>query len=200
MTPGERARSHTQSRERDEPEELRNPTPWPLLLFAVVMVGWGVWYYFDNAGFPLAAGDRRTPVQVLAADQVDGAQVYAANCAACHQANGQGLTGVFPPLAASRWVLGSSERLAQIMLYGIQGPIEVQGATYNGVMPAFAHLSDAELAAVTSHVRSSWGNAADPLVPAVIARAREATAGRGGPWSGGEELDAAFPKADSRAD
>jgi len=196
MTPGERERSHTQSRERDEPEELRNPTPWPLLLFSLVMVGWGVWYYFDNAGFPLAAGDRRTPVQAPAANEIDGAQVYAANCVACHQADGQGLTGVFPPLAASRWVLGSTGRLAQIMLFGIQGPITVRGATYNGVMPAFAHLSDEELAAVTSHIRSSWGNDAAPLTPADIARAREAAAGRSGPWGGGEALEAAFPDAD----
>lgn len=192
MTPRQEGRQRTQSREQGEPEELRNPTPLPLLLLAVVMVSWGVWYYFANAGFPLAAGDRRTPVREPTLDQVDGAQVYAANCVACHQASGAGLAGVFPPLQGSRWVLGSGERLVQIMLYGIQGPIEVQGAVYNGVMPAFARLSDAELAAVTTHIRSSWGNAAEPIQPQDIAVGRERYPERTASWGGGEELLAVF--------
>lgn len=192
MTPREERQRKTQRRERDEPEELRNPTPLPLLLLAVVMVAWGVWYYFANAGFPIAAGDRRTPIKAPTLDQVDGAQVYAANCVACHQANGGGLDGVFPPLAGSRWVLGSSERLVQIMLYGIRGPIEVRGTVYNGVMPAFARLSDAELAAVTTHIRSSWGNSAGAIAPEAIATGRERDPERTEPWGGGEELKAVF--------
>ncbi|EAQ96591.1 c-type cytochrome [Congregibacter litoralis] len=192
MTPQQKNRARTQSRERDEPEELRNPTPLPLLILAVVMVSWGVWYYFANAGFPLTAGDRRTPIEVPTMDQVDGAQVFAANCVACHQADGKGLAGVFPPLVDSRWVLGSRERLVQIMLYGIQGPIQVQGAVYNGVMPAFSRLSDAELASVTSHIRSTWGNDASPLTPDEIAKGRARDPERTAPWSGGEELNAVF--------
>jgi mono/diheme cytochrome c family protein len=180
----------SQGREREEPEELRNPTPWPLIALSVVLIGWGLWYYFDNAGFPLAAGDRRTPIVEPGLDDVDGARVYAANCVACHQADGQGAGGVFPPLAQARWVVGSPERLVQIMLYGIQGPIEVRGTVYDGVMPAFARLSDAELAAVTSHIRSSWGNAASPIRPEDVAAGRQRDPGRTSPWAGGEELDA----------
>lgn len=192
MTPSEKSKLKTQSRERDEPEELRNPTPMPLILLSVLMVSWGVWYYFANAGYPLTAGDRRTPIEIPTLDQVDGAQVFAANCVACHQSNGAGLTGVFPTLVDSRWVLGSSERLVQIMLYGIQGPIKVQGVEYNGVMPAFARLSDAELAAVTTHIRSSWGNSAEPIGVEAIARGRERDPDRSQPWGGGDELRAAF--------
>jgi mono/diheme cytochrome c family protein len=192
VTPGDERLARTQSRERDEPEELRNPTPLPLLILAVAMVSWGVWYYFANAGFPLAAGDRRTPIEELSLDQVDGAQVFAANCVACHQASGAGLSGVFPPLVDSRWVLGSSERLVQIMLHGIQGPIEVKGAVYNGVMPAFARLSDAELAAVTTHIRSAWGNAGTPIGVEEIAAGRARDPERTEPWNGGEELAAVF--------
>lgn len=192
MSPQEDDHQRTQSREQNEPEELRNPTPPVLLGLAVVMVAWGVWYYFANVGYPLSAGDRRTPVAELRLDQVDGNQVYAANCVACHQAGGTGLAGVFPPLAGSRWVLGSTERLVQIMLHGIQGEIEVQGTVYNGVMPAFARLSDAELAAVTSHIRSSWGNTADPINPADIAAGRERSQDRTAPWGGGKELNAVF--------
>lgn len=182
----------SQGRERDEPEELRNPTPWPLLALAAVMMGWGVWYFFDNAGYPLAAGDRRTPIVEPSVDSVDGARVYAANCSACHQADGRGAAGVFPPLVDARWVTGSPERLVQIMLHGIQGPIEVRGTVYNGVMPAFARLADAELAAVTTWIRENWGNAASPIGPEVIAAGRERDPERSAPWDGGEELDAAF--------
>lgn len=192
MTPADRQRQRSQYRERDEPDELRNPTPLPLLLFAVGMVAWGVWYYFANTGYPIAAGDRRTPPVAMSAADIDGGQVYAANCVACHQADGQGVAGVFPPLAGSRWVLGSEERLVQIMLHGIAGPIEVQGVTYQGVMPAFARLSDVELAAVTTHVRSSWGNDAAPIGEDAIAAGRARFPERTASWAGGDELDALF--------
>ena len=183
-------RRRSQLRERDEPEELHNPTPWPLLAFAVVMVFWGVWYYFSNTGYPLAAGDRRTP-QVAASETVDGSRVYAANCVACHQQTGQGVAGVFPPLVASRWVLGSEERLVQIMLHGINGAIEVRGTTYQGVMPAFARLSDEELAAVTTHIRSTWGNDAPSIDAATVAEGRGRFPDRGA-WNGGAELAEQF--------
>lgn len=192
MTPAERQRQRSQYRERDEPDELRNPTPLPLLVFAVLLVAWGVWYYFANTGFPIAAGDRRTPVVEPSLDEIDGAQVYAANCVACHQGNGGGVAGVFPPLAGSRWVLGPEDRLVQIMLYGINGPIEVLGTPYQGVMPAFARLSDAELAAVTSHVRSSWGNDAAPIGVDAIAAGRTRFPDRTAAWSGEAELDEVF--------
>jgi mono/diheme cytochrome c family protein len=181
----------TQLREKEEPEELGNPAPWPLLAFAVAMVLWGVGYYFANTGYPLVGGDRRTPVE-LRTEGVDGAQVYAANCIACHQGDGQGVAGVFPPLAGSRWVNGPEERLVQIMLHGIQGEIEVRGSVYAGVMPAFARLTDAELAAVTSHVRSQWGNDAPPIEAPAIAAGRERFPERSAAWGGGAELNAVF--------
>lgn len=192
MTPDQRQRQRSQYRERDEPDELRNPTPLPLLVFAVLMVAWGVWYYFANTGYPIAAGDRRTAPVAMSAADIDGGQVYSANCVACHQGSGQGVPGVFPPLAGSRWVLGSEERLVQIMLHGIAGAIEVQGVTYEGVMPAFARLSDAELAAVTTHVRSSWGNDAAPIDEAAIAEGRERFPERTMSWNGGAELAEVF--------
>jgi mono/diheme cytochrome c family protein len=109
-------------------------------------------------------------VQVLPASQVAqpapsqedaGAALYAANCAACHQANGQGVAGVFPPLAAHAPELLEADRsyLVNTLLYGLQGPIQVDGATYNGVTPAWAHLSDMELADILNHTLTAWGNA-----------------------------------------
>lgn len=184
-----------QSRERNEPDELRSPVPKPLAVFAVALIAWGGWYYFQNTGYPAAAGDRRTPIVAVPADAVDGRTVYAGNCAACHQANGLGLAGVFPPLVSSDWVLRNDARLVQILLHGINGELVVKGETYNGLMPAFAQLSDAELAAVMSYVRSDWGNDAPPITPEQVAEGRERFPDRG-PWQGGAELDDAFPPGD----
>jgi mono/diheme cytochrome c family protein len=166
-----------------------------LAVLAVALMGWGVWYYFQNVDYPVAAGDRRSPIVRNATADIDGAAVYAANCVACHQATGQGLAGVFPPLVGSRWVLQNDARLVQILLYGINGAIEVRGQTYAGVMPAFAQLSDGEIAAVLTHVRTTWGNDAAAISPAMVAQGRALFPDRQAPWAGGAELDATFPPA-----
>ena len=98
---------------------------------------------------------------------MDGKAVFAAQCAACHQATGKGLPGVFPPLDGSEWVQGNTRILANILLHGINGEISVAGATYSGAMPAFQQLGDAELAAVASYIRSAWSNKAGAL-PATL--------------------------------
>ena len=184
--------SPIQRRETPEPDELHNPVPWPVAAIAVAFVAWGFWYYFQNTGYPVAAGDRRTPIVVDSSAEVDGSVVYAGNCVACHQANGQGLAGVFPPLVDSRWVTEKPERLVQILLHGINGEIEVQGQTYQGVMPAFAQLSDPELSAVLSYIRNSWGNSARAIDTDQIASGRNRFPERAGPWQGGAELDQTF--------
>ncbi len=176
-----------QARERQEPEELHNPVPLPLLIFFIGIIIWGAFYYFHDissaVGAPTATGDRRSSIVVDPNAAVDGAAVFAGNCAACHQASGQGLPGVFPPLAGSEWVLAANVEIPiQILLHGLSGPVTVAGAQYAGVMPAFGQLSDAELAAVISHLRSSWGNAASAVTVADIAKARGSLE-RAGPWS-----------------
>lgn len=95
-----------------------------------------------------------------AAAQADGAQVYAA-CSGCHQAEGQGLAGAFPPLAGHAPELYRADReyLVRVLLYGLAGPIQVEGQTYAGVMPAWAdQLSDEQIAAVLNHIVTAWGN------------------------------------------
>ena len=95
-------------------------------------------------------------------DQELGEQVYSGNCAACHQANGTGIPGAFPPLAENMPRLyaagGGREYLIDVMLYGLQGQITVSGMTYNGVMPAWQQLSNEQIAAVLNHELTSWGN------------------------------------------
>lgn len=96
---------------------------------------------------------------------IDGQALYVKSCSACHQANGAGLPGVFPPLANSPYVNSDNrERMAAIMLYGLAGEIPVMGTVYNGVMSAWGgSLSDEELSAIATYVRSNFGNTADPI-------------------------------------
>lgn len=186
----------TQNRECGEPEELHNPISKPILVFFALVIAWGVSFYFRDISrqpeVASRAGDQRSPVRVDPAAAVNGEAVYAGNCAACHQATGQGLAGVFPPLAGSEWVLTDTPAaLIQILLHGLNGPIEVAGGAYNGVMPAFANLSDAEIAAVLSHIRGRWGNTATPIAATAVAEQRQAAQARSGAWTA-EELKTTF--------
>ena len=87
-----------------------------------------------------------------------GQGVYSANCAACHQSNGQGLAGAFPPLAGSDYLQGNREDVIAAALFGLSGPITVNDVEYNGVMPSLGHLPDEDLAAAITYVFGSWGN------------------------------------------
>jgi cbb3-type cytochrome c oxidase subunit III len=95
------------------------------------------------------------------AASADGKTVYLAKCAACHQATGLG-GGPFPPLAGNPDVIAdNTEPLITTLLNGRTGAIQVNGHPYGGVMPAWkGQLSDAEIAAVLSYIRSAWGNKA----------------------------------------
>lgn len=99
----------------------------------------------------------------------DGKAIYQARCASCHQANGQGVPNVFPPLAGAEIVNGPAKEHITIVLKGRTGPITVKGKTYNGAMPAHAGLmSDAEIAAVISYERTNFGNKGGAVTPAQV--------------------------------
>ena len=114
-----------------------------------------------------------------------GKEVYLrdAHCATCHQANGKGLAGVYPPLERSNW-LDDDERLIKLTLKGLWGPIEVNGVSYDpakGVPPMTGFgglLNDNELAAVLSYVRLSFGNNGAMITAEQVARVRAATRDR----------------------
>lgn len=109
------------------------------------------------------------------AGELDGKALFAANCSACHQIAGTGVPGAFPPLVNSPYVLSDNvERMASIMIYGLQGPINVLGTTYASIMaPLGATLKDEELAAIATYVRSAWGNTASPIKTDVFAAMRQ---------------------------
>lgn len=103
-----------------------------------------------------------------------GKQIYDTNCATCHGGGGQGLPGGIPPLANNPYVAGDARKVVHTLLYGLSGPISVKGARYDGVMPAWrGQLSSAEIAAVASFVRASWGNRAAPVSPAFVASVKK---------------------------
>jgi mono/diheme cytochrome c family protein len=91
----------------------------------------------------------------------DGATIYTDNCSSCHGADGEGVPGAFPPLARSPIVNGGPMQLIRIVKFGRSGRMEVEGTTYNGTMPHWGQLiSDIDIAAVVSYIRTSWANKA----------------------------------------
>jgi len=91
-----------------------------------------------------------------------GESVYGANCSSCHQTTGEGLPGAFPPLAGHVPDIlaaeGGRDYLVNVLLYGLQGEIQMGGGTYNSVMPGWQQLSDQELADVLTYISTAWEN------------------------------------------
>lgn len=93
-------------------------------------------------------------------------------CVTCHQANGEGMPPSFPPLKGQEEWMGDCGKHAGYVINGLQGEIEVDGVTYNGVMPAQGNLSDLEIAAVITYERNAWGNDYGICTPDQVAAAR----------------------------
>jgi mono/diheme cytochrome c family protein len=103
-----------------------------------------------------------------------GKKVYSQYCIACHQTDGKGVPGAFPPVASSDWVQGDKTRLINVILKGLEGQIKVNDQTYNSVMPAHSFLSDADIAAVLTYVRANFGNKAGEITEKEVAAQRKA--------------------------
>lgn len=182
-------------REPPEPREGLEPPPWWLWTISVFLIFWAGFYIGRYGGafgpYVHQLEERKVPTGVTTVPKpgergpsVDGAQVYATICAACHQANGMGLPGAFPPLAGSEWVTKDPETPIRIVLHGLEGPIEVKSTTYNNVMPEWgSKLSNEEIAAVLTHERSNWGNSAGEITPDMVDKIRKETADRTGTWT-----------------
>ncbi|MBC9866533.1 MAG: c-type cytochrome [Opitutae bacterium] len=134
-------------------------------------------------GGGLADGSEES-AEVLFDPVKEGMKIYQTICMACHQVNGQGLPGAFPPLAQSSWVEKNPAMLARIVLHGLYGPITVNDSEYNSVMaPLGAVLSDEQIALVLTYVRQEWGNAAAAVEADEVAQARSESSGRAAMWT-----------------
>jgi uncharacterized protein len=138
-------------------------------------------------------GDRAVAEPVARTFPVDaavhavGSEMFRVTCIACHGVDGLGVPGTFPPLVASPWLLGDAELPTKIVLHGLMGPVTVNGKGYNNVMaPLGATLNDAQIAAVLTFVRQSWGNDAAPIDTATVTKIRAAHADRTQFWTAAE--------------
>lgn len=143
---------------------------------------------YAGGAAPVAASSAATDpatdadAEILAQADVDGAALYAQHCTACHQPTGAGIPGAFPPVAGHVGDLVAADRAypAKLLLFGMMGAIEVQGTTYNGVMPGLAAvLSDADVAGILNHVLVAWddvevlGDAFEPYTADEVAEWRD---------------------------
>jgi mono/diheme cytochrome c family protein len=120
-------------------------------------------------------GDGAPPAATATAPASPGARLYMQNCIACHQRNGEGVPGVQPSLAGTVVTIGDPEALLAWVMYGVR-PETLPKGQYRGVMPQFAYLSDADLAALTTYIRTSFGNSASAVGPDLVQKVRAAHA------------------------
>ena len=157
------------------------------------------------SGFFVSPSDDPAWVDVAVADAGGGTgngpggpglAVYQRVCQSCHQATGNGLEGVYPPLAGSEWAQGDPAIPVRLVLHGFQGAIERNGVKYSGVMAAWGEvLDDQEIADVLNFVRASWGNSGAPVAADYVAEVRAATANKLGAYQPDEVLAEATASA-----
>jgi mono/diheme cytochrome c family protein len=111
---------------------------------------------------------------------LDGGAIFHQQCAVCHQPNGQGVPGQFPPLAHNPDLFLARDFPLHVVLFGLSGKITVNGKVIDGAMPPLGDvLKDEEIAAVVNYVRSAFGNDAlrpksmQPVTPAMVAELRK---------------------------
>ncbi|MCO4772987.1 MAG: nitrite reductase, copper-containing [Deltaproteobacteria bacterium] len=104
-----------------------------------------------------------------------GKALFAGTCSTCHQADGKGVPGVFPPLAKSDYLAGGAEKVAGVVLNGLSGKVTVNGTEYNSVMPPMSQLNDDEIANIVTYVMNSWDNPGGDISADAVAKVRAAT-------------------------
>ena len=174
--------------------ESRGPIPVWTWVMSALIAAWAAWYGLTEFAQPAAFAQSGSGGAIAAANApmnasvptaysghgvsagfdyaATGANLYTANCSACHGATGTGVPGAFPPLAADPIVTAKDpkEHIA-IVLHGLHGKT-IGSTSYTSQMPSFAQLSDNDIAAVIDHERTSWGNGAPTVAPSDVKRAR----------------------------
>jgi mono/diheme cytochrome c family protein len=182
--------------ESGEPRAGLRTVPVWLFVVLAVMVFYGMVYFDERGGWfnervyaPYQSLNQLSLYQPATGgpDLARGKAVYENVCGLCHNNDGNGKPGQAPPLAGSEWAQGSPARMIRIPLAGLAGPIKVKDQEYNLNMAAMgAALSDDDLAAVLTYIRSSWGNKAPAITPGQVKAVRAEVGNRTQPWSADE--------------
>ena len=121
-----------------------------------------------------------------------GQKIFTMRCASCHQGNGLGIAGQFPPLAGSKWVTSDPGLISKIIINGLKGEIQVKGETY-GSNPAqnmvAVPIDDSEIAKVVTYVRQAWGNEASEVSKDEVSGFRAESSNQEGQWTGKQLRD-----------
>lgn len=179
-----------------ERAESHGPIPVWMWVMCALVAAWALWYGLEF--FQTPADFARTPTYaanpaLAAANEpatgsmaqqppkfsgkgaaagfdydASGSAGYAANCMSCHGAAGLGISGTFPALAGDPVVTANDPRQHIVtVLKGLRGKT-IAGSSYAVVMPSFAHLADADIAAIIDHERTSWGNHSPIITPRAV--------------------------------
>ncbi len=124
-----------------------------------------------------AMSNIRTPDEVndnlYKGKPLPGEHVYSIYCNSCHQHNGKGDGNRFPPLDNSEWVNGDKKRLIDVVLNGLQKPIDVKGKSYNNLMPQHSFLKDEDIAQVLTYIRQHFNNNSSAIKAEEVASVRK---------------------------
>lgn len=174
-----------------EPSRAETPSPIPTWMWVLLLaiIGWSFVYIAQQWNPPekfassptysfyakngAVTTSEETPAASAGSTASLGANLYRASCSSCHQANGEGLKGVFPPLAGNPVVTKDdpTEHI-EVVLFGVKGKT-IEGVSYNAAMPPFSEqLSDEEVAAIINHERTNWGNDAPAVTADDVAKVR----------------------------
>ncbi len=115
---------------------------------------------------------QKKPAFDLKASVTRGREVYVSYCISCHLDQGEGIEGVYPPLAKSDYLMADKNRSIRQVLYGATGEMVVNGKTYNTEMMG-VDLTDADASDVVNYIRNSFGNKGGAVTPAEVAAQRK---------------------------
>jgi mono/diheme cytochrome c family protein len=178
-------------REKEDMQAGREPVPMLVIFLGMIVaiigggqlgVMTGGWSFNTSNPFNFTAapdprpggGDGAGAMDPFQSAMKKGASGYAV-CGGCHQGNGMGIPGQFPPLAGSEWVLGGTERLVRVTQHGLTGAITVKSQGYNtpgGMMPFGAAMSAGDLANVLTYIRNNWGNEGTMITKEMVEKVR----------------------------
>lgn len=150
-----------------------------LLVAGSVLGNSGTWFSYEGhfregyvrSAAPGAGDSGPAPKAALAAFSAKGLKIYSAKCNGCHGADGKGDGANYPSLAGSKWVLGDSQKLAMVILNGLQGPTSTGKVYGAGIMPAQGSgMSAEDLSGVMTYVRNSFGNSSGDVISPEMAK------------------------------